>query len=536
MATTTAQSRHCRKLALRGRSTRRALLWFALVPFLIGAGTAKPSTGAVASQPQQIRPSLDSDRLALISLELAEFRERYGIPGIAAGIVHGEEVVLLEAIGEIGSGGGDVAPDTPFAVASLTKSMTALAVMQLVDSGALSLDAPVSEYLPEVGPAGRRVSVRDLAHHRSGLSRPVGVEPMVAPSGESLEDNVARLAPLLRSDAAVQYSNANYDALALIVERASNLSFEQYLQRFLFEPLAMDRTFMAKSRAADVGFARGHYHTLFLGYRRLDLFPPAGMAGSAGVFSSADDMTHLLIAHLNGGSFRGKQVLSQSAMEVLQTPPAGAGRGPARVVGWVASPAFPPSPATPDQLSNLDMLSHDGTWPTYRSVMWIVPEADVGFVVLANGNDVTDETLLPQLSRNVRLLLFDQDPLPVTPLSEPLRRWSKELLLVVVLGQVSLAVASIPILVRLRRRTAVPLGGRLLLGVATVVDIVAAVAVLWIIPNTAEAPLSVAMSLPDLRLLIGAMIVAITWGIIRTVLIVHAAASRRHQRPALAPP
>lgn len=511
-------------------NSRTGLLWFALLPFLIGAATTTASMDRVGSE-EPVRPSVDRDRLALVSRELAAFHDEYGVPGLAAAVVHGGDVVLLEAFGELGDGGA-VAPDTPFGVASLTKSMTAVAVMQLVDSGNLTLDAPVSDYLPELGGAGRQVSVADLANHRSGVSRSAGVEPMVAPSGASLEDNVARLAPLLRSNAPVEYSNANYDALALIVERVSNLPFEQYLQRFVFEPLAMDQTFLSTSPAANAGLAPGHYHTMFLGYRRLDAVPPAGMAGSAGAFSSVDDMTHFLIAHLNDGSFRGQPVLPQSAMDILRATPGREDRRPARAMGWVVSPAFPPDRTAPDQLSELDMLSNDGSWPTYRSVMWLVPEADLGFVVLANGNDVTDETLLPQLSRNVRLLLFDRDPLPVTPLSDPLRQWSKELLLAIVVSQLFLAVACVPILARLRRGSPARLRGLLLFAAATVADIVAVVAVVWIIPNAAEAPLRVVMSLPDYRLLAAAMIVGAGWGIIRMVLIVHAAASPRRQRPA----
>ena len=121
------------------------------------------------------------------------------IPGLALGIVHNDEVVHLRGFGEARPSGRTVTPQTPFILASASKSITALAIMQLVESGRVDLDAPVRRYLPGFRvadeAASARITVRHLLHHTSGLPEDSAFGPMLSNDvrDEALSDRVRAL-------------------------------------------------------------------------------------------------------------------------------------------------------------------------------------------------------------------------------------------------------------------------------------------------------------------------------------------------------
>ena len=104
--------------------------------------------------------------------------KRLGIPGLALGIVHQDQIIHLQGFGVADSAGRCVTPATPFHMGSLTKSYTALAVMQLVEAGHIELDAPVQKYLPWFAladsDASAHITVRHLLNQSSGLSEKDG--------------------------------------------------------------------------------------------------------------------------------------------------------------------------------------------------------------------------------------------------------------------------------------------------------------------------------------------------------------------------
>ena len=121
------------------------------------------------------------------------------IPGLALGIVHNDEVVHLRGFGEADPAGRTVTPQTPFILASASKSFTALAIMQLVESGKVDLDAPVRRYLAAFRvadeAASAQITVRHLLHHTSGLPEDSAFGPMLSNDvrDEALSDRVHAL-------------------------------------------------------------------------------------------------------------------------------------------------------------------------------------------------------------------------------------------------------------------------------------------------------------------------------------------------------
>ncbi len=476
----------------------------------------RSAAAEVAAQSGQING--DEATLAEVEEYLEAQRSELGLPGMAAGVVRGDEVVLLRGFGETKVGGESVRPETPFLVASLSKSMTALALVQLVEKGQVDLDAAVSTYLPELGPGGDQVSVRDLMHHRSGLTTYTGVEPLVGELGSSLQTNVERLGPLFEASAPFAYSNANYDTMALIVERVSEIGFADYMHQQVFDPLDMTQSFVDDSLASEAGLAQGHYHWLFIGFREHTPPMPPGLAGAGTMFSSAEDLTHLLIAHLNAGAYRDNRVISKEYLHILHQPsPYDSDPNIGYAGGWQVEPSFPPD--TPGGLSDLTTLWHSGSSSGYRGVMWMIPEVNLGFVVLANGNNIADASLLPQVAQGVKSILFGLEIHEILALSPLLWRWGKHLLLAVVVGQILLSIAAAAPVTRALRNNRLTRRHWLILSAATLLDLIAITLIFWIAPSVGEAPLRVVLDQPDYRILIIGMLAGVGWGVIRTALV-----------------
>ena len=133
----------------------------------------------------------------------------------------------------------------------------------------------------------------------------------------------ARCGPYPRSNSiicpasSVEYSNLNYNILGLIVEAASGESYADYIQDHIFTPLEMRHSYTAKEDAKQNGLAVGHRHWFSLPFPAPDMPVPRGSLASGQLISCAEDMAHYLIAHLNGGRYADKQILSEAGIDLL---------------------------------------------------------------------------------------------------------------------------------------------------------------------------------------------------------------------------
>ncbi|MBS3784359.1 MAG: beta-lactamase family protein, partial [Anaerolineae bacterium] len=159
--------------------------------------------------------------------------DRLRIPGASLAIVEGDEIVHLRGFGRARPGGEAPSPQTPFLIGSLTKSFTAVAVMQLVEAGEIDLDAPVQRYLPWLRTADARaaaqITVRHLLNQTSSLSTASGWIPLATFDGSpgAVDRQARALSAVELTDpvgATFEYSNSNYNLLGLIVEAVSGES------------------------------------------------------------------------------------------------------------------------------------------------------------------------------------------------------------------------------------------------------------------------------------------------------------------------
>lgn len=339
---------------------------------------------------------------------------RLNMPGVSLAIVEGDKVVHLRGFGRARPGGGAPSPQTPFALGSTTKSFTALAVMQLVESGKIDLDAPVQRYLPwfrVADPqASAQVTVRHLLHQTSGLPTWVGEVPLAnfdsSPGATERQARALSTLELTRPvGSAFEYSNMNYNLLGSIIEAASGESYEDYVQKQIFAPLGMSHTYTSQAMAKQNGLAVGHRYWFMIPVATPDLPLPRGSLPGGLIISCTEDMAHYLIALLNGGRYGNAQILSAAGVDELHRGAADfmvMGRSIAQYgMGWLVS-----------KIGQTRLASHGGTLPDFGSHIALLPEQKKGMVLLFNANNHWLMPVLEELGAGVDALLAGEQPAP----------------------------------------------------------------------------------------------------------------------------
>ncbi|HSJ03078.1 MAG TPA: serine hydrolase domain-containing protein [Verrucomicrobium sp.] len=279
---------------------------------------------------------------------LEPFVKDQSISGAVALVVSKDKVLALETVGQADlAGHKPMAPDALFWIASMTKPMTAVGVMMLVEEGKVDVDAPVAKYLPEfkgqmllaektdstvvLKKPARPITVKDLFTHTSGL---VGKSPLEGPSLDTLTLREAvhtyALSPLQYEPGSKwQYCNPGINTLGRIIEVASGQPYAEFMQERLFTPLGMkDTTFwpsdaqlarLAKSYQPRSDKAPGLEETT-VKYLTPPLSDRKRMALAAGgLFSTAGDLAHLYQMVLNGGQLNGKRYLKAETLKRMTT-------------------------------------------------------------------------------------------------------------------------------------------------------------------------------------------------------------------------
>lgn len=371
--------------------------------------------------PVEAEPAPQTDLETVLDGYLTDHMARLKIPGAAVGIVQGDQVILLKGYGTADTRRTQpVTPQTPFYLASVSKSFTALGIMQLVEAGKLELDTPVREILPwfQVQGAGAEtMTVRHLLHQTSGLSERGGYIRNLEPDGpNALETSIRNLADdtLHRVPGTdFEYSNTNFDVLGLIIETVSGQAYGEYVQEHIFAPLEMSHAYTTLDEGRADGMSSGFYP--FFGFSTPSTrWMPYTLAvrPSAGLIASAEDMTHYVLAQLNGGRYQEAQILSAAGIEALHTPGVSLRNDVGYAMGWLTW-TFEEAARAGESVPGA--VSHIGTWTGFTSNVVLIPEKQIGIVLLLNSGDETRGSEYFRLGWDVALLALDQPPLAFSP-------------------------------------------------------------------------------------------------------------------------
>jgi CubicO group peptidase (beta-lactamase class C family) len=293
-----------------------------------------------------------------------------GAPGLAYAVVdHGE--IRADARGEVLIGSGRrVTPATPFLLGSLTKSFTALAVMQLAEAGTVDLDAGISRYMPVFrGLPSGAITIRQLLSHTSGYStrQGNGTHADLPRGDDELQRQVSRVAqwtPAHEPGSRWEYSNVNYHILGALIETVSGRKYADYIATEILEPIGMHDSFVADGRRHDE-MATGHRPWFGakrpLTATRTDLVTaPAG-----GVIASARDVAKYLATMMNGED----DVISAASKAAMLHPASAA--SPFYGFGWFID-------------ADRGTVFHTGSSPGIETLATMVPTEQRAVVVLVN--------------------------------------------------------------------------------------------------------------------------------------------------------
>jgi CubicO group peptidase (beta-lactamase class C family) len=309
------------------------LIMTALIMSLAAILTALAPGNAEAAPPQL------STNFDAIDSYVGERLDDLRMPGAALGIVKDGEIVHIQTFGDADDEGTAVAADTPFKIGSMSKSFTALAVMQLVEAGKIQLDAPVQQYLPDFrvsdSEASKRITVRHLLNQVSGIPTSAGMSYMsqTDTADDALEREVAKSKDVeLTHDPGTtfQYSNRNYTTLGLLIKVASGQSYEDYVQEHVLASLGMNQSFAHLDDAKNHGLATGHQYWFNRPVPGGGLSENRAITPTGLITASVEDMCRWLIVNLDHGEYNGTRVLSAAWIDQLHTGVAHDGQGPVR--------------------------------------------------------------------------------------------------------------------------------------------------------------------------------------------------------------
>jgi CubicO group peptidase (beta-lactamase class C family) len=238
------------------------------------------------SSPQRIQDSTAA-RLRRITLGR---QTKHRVPGVYAGVVRGGGLVWQEGVGAADVAHVDVPPrpDDQFLIASITKTFTAVMIMQLRDEGKLSLDDTLDTFVPESSHAG--ITVRQMLSHASGMQRePVTNvwETLENPDRAALVSGFAEAERVHRPHHLFHYSNLVFSMLGEIVARIDGREWHESLQARLLDPLEMRRTTVGLSGRSVRGYYVSPYSDVPVPEPVVDL---KAMAACGGLASTAEDL------------------------------------------------------------------------------------------------------------------------------------------------------------------------------------------------------------------------------------------------------
>jgi len=312
----------------------------------------------------------------LDSIAAAEVVENRAV-GIVAAVVKGKETLLLKAYGKSDvEGNVAMTTDTIVPIGSTTKQFTAVAILQLRDQGKLSLDDEIMKWLPDFDTRGNKVTLRHLLGHTSGVSE-LGAMPelramkLMRNPTVTLNDvyKIVSRSPFQFPTGTMQiYSNTGFWLLGLIIEKASGMTYEEYIEKKLFEPLGMTRSMYCND--SENLPRRAHGYGMKGGMSgRVPAIVHTGTYAAGALCSTAEDMITWLQA-LHGG-----KVLSPRSYAELIAPSKLADGTPLR---------YSLGTSVAEDRRGLKYIGHNGGGFGFSSEARWYPDAQLAVVVLTN--------------------------------------------------------------------------------------------------------------------------------------------------------
>ena len=358
----------------------------------------------LSAQLSQTKPelvSVSSSHLALMEPAIEEAINEHKLPGAVVLVGRKGRIVWKKSYGArvVDPVREAMSVDTIFDLASLTKVVaTATSIMILVERGKVRLDDPVSVYIPELKGDGReRITIEELLIHKSGYAPDFDLREQWVGYDEAIKRLIKEP---LRMPAGTRfvYSDINYIALGEVVHRVTGIPLNQFAQKNIFQPLGMLDTGFRPAKTLTTRIAptekrRGQLN--YLGdseanagadgdvWLRGQVHDPTsfrmnGIAGHAGLFSTAKDLAIYCQMILNGGQYRGVRILAPTTVAEMTRPRLVTNTGGTRGLGWDIDTTFSTNRGDVFPLGSFGHTGFTGT------SIWIDPASEMFLIFLSN--------------------------------------------------------------------------------------------------------------------------------------------------------
>jgi CubicO group peptidase (beta-lactamase class C family) len=343
------------------------------------------------------------------------------IAGLSIAIVDRDTIIWCEGFGSFNNSGPEgVTGSTPFLIGSITKTFTALAIMQLYEKGKLDIDSQLKTYLPDfnlkqVNGEDQQVTLRQLMTHHGGIPDFLANKhPKVQKDMSLILDYVNRDFATFPPNTIYSYSNPGIGLLGLVIERVTRQTFPAYVTQNILEPLKMTSSGIFSFNDIPLSVKTGYDSDMSEKTEYPGLILPSG-----GIYSSAADMANYIRMWLNKGEVNGESFIApETAIEMMKIQNSDIKLDIGLPVGLVWNIIYN---------SAGKCLEHEGGTQWHRSEICIAPEAGLGVIILTNslkGGSMTFLGRSEMLGELVRIKGCDTTGFSVEPRYECSHRFS----------------------------------------------------------------------------------------------------------------
>ncbi|GAA0469004.1 serine hydrolase domain-containing protein [Alkalibacillus silvisoli] len=323
--------------------------------------------------------------------------EEYNIPGATLAVVHNGNTIFQDSWG-IMSDGSPVSEETSFLIGSVSKPLTSLGIMVLVEEGKIKLDEPIDTYIPWFTyqtDSKKSITVRHLLEQTSGISAYEGLK-VTDQQDRDKENGITQAVKELSGvklshdpEEIYEYNSANYLLLGAIIEEVSNQTFSSFMDNRIFSPLAMKNTTADYESAIEKGFVPG-YHSWFGKPVKGDGWYDHSGAPYGYMTSTSSDLIKFIEFMLYGG-----ELINEQSLKQLRMPPESDQR---YGLGWHFSKNDNRYPY------------HTGATSEYRSEIFFMPEEDLGAVLLTNKYHELEAVAYLSMMEGIRSIIKGEKP------------------------------------------------------------------------------------------------------------------------------
>jgi CubicO group peptidase (beta-lactamase class C family) len=366
---------------------RVILLILLLAAVILVVYYAAPATPGLTPELQQ--------KLDLLVEQLEQQRQTHHIPGMALAVVKDDEVILTYGFGNASvEKETPVTPETIFAIGSSTKAFTSTLVGMLVDEGKMDWDDPVTQYLPyfqmnvDSDNESDEPTLRDVLSHRTGFTR---MSLLFASGQIPIEEvllDATKAEPYVPFREKWYYSNVMYMSAGVAAGEADDTDWDTLVTERIFEPLGMNSTTTSVTQAEnDSRLASGYLWDEDLqAYEYKPMRNVDNIGPSGAINSNVIDMAQWLRLQLNRGEYEGRRLISEENLRETWTTQIDITENVGYGMGWMIR-----------EWEGQPVIEHGGNVDGFSAQVAMLPESDLGFVLLTNAS----VSPLPSLAINM---------------------------------------------------------------------------------------------------------------------------------------